>query len=100
MLVLPSNAKRHDTTPPRAPGPTFHSCKGWHTPCEGLHTSPTTGSRAVTRSACMGDGERAVHGRPSLAVRGGLVVNLVDTVGRIVKHGGALCSRVALRQPF
>ena len=35
-----------------------------------------------------------------MAVRGGLEVNPVDTDGRVVKHGGALGSRVALRQPF
>ena len=49
-------------------------------------------SHVVLLSACMGDGERAVHGRPSLAVRGGLVVNPVDPDGCVMEHGGALGS--------
>ena len=47
MLVLPSNAKRHDTIPPRAsalPDPRFIAVKAGTSPYEGLHTSPTTGS--------------------------------------------------------
>src|SRR5712692_5621587 len=103
MIVLPSNAMLHDTAPPRAaalPDPRARAVAAGTSPCEGLHTSPATGSHAVTRSACMGDGERAGHGRPSLAVRGGLVVNAVDTDGSVVEYGGALGSRVACGQPF
>ena len=46
------------------------------------------------------DGERALHGHHCLAERGGLVINPVDTHGRIVEHGSALGSRVACGQPF
>ena len=46
------------------------------------------------------DGERALHGHHCLAERGWLVINPVDTHGRIVEHGSALGSRVACGQPF
>jgi hypothetical protein len=55
--------------------------------------------RLMKNSATPREFDQA-DGRHDRAVRGGLVVNPVDTGGRVVEHGGALGSRVAFGQPF
>jgi hypothetical protein len=55
--------------------------------------------RLMKNSATPREFDQA-DGRHDRAVREGLVVNPVDTGGRVMEHGGALGRRVAFGQPF
>src|SRR6266566_2240345 len=79
-----------------------------HTPCRPRlsvwaldYAARVPVSSSPMTHACQGHASAGPsHGRPSLAVRGGLVVKPVDTDGSVVEHGGTLGSRVACGQPF